>query len=141
MLKETSFRWHTRKETNIPSNPIKSEFCIVDFRNGIGRMYKIKPICAQNADGMLNESVGYKYFVFFCCNVRLASEEDRKRDFFSFSEYAVYVVTLETFIAIFDTMEDAKKRAYTQYKHHSGYVLSHVVDDIEKETQKHFIVE
>ena len=141
MLKEIDFKWKIRRANNIPENPIECEFCLVDYGNGKGKLYKVKPLYAQNTDGLSDVKGGYRYFVFFDCSVRLATEEDREREFFSFCEYAGYVITSESFISVFDTMEDAKKRAYTQYRHHFGYVLPHVVDDIEKETRNHFVIQ
>ena len=140
MLKETDFQWKVRRANNIPTNPIECEYCIVDHGDGCGQMYSVHPLYSQNTDGLINREDGYKYFVLYVCKVKLATEEDQGRDFFSFSDYSGYVVVSETFIAVFDTMDDAKKRAFTQYKHHFGYVLPHIVNDIEKETQNHFVV-
>jgi len=138
MLNETNFIWHTWHENGIPSNPIQFWYCIVDYGDGTGKMYVVEPHHAQDSNGLCNISAGYKYFVFFVCNVKLATLEEQEN--FLCLVYYGYVMTSKDFIAVFDTPEDAKKRAYTQYVHHFGYVLPHVVDDAEAVTGKHFVV-
>ena len=140
MLKETDFKWQVRHANNIPGNPIDCHFCIVDCGDGTGKMYMVEPMYAQDTNGVVKGTAEHKYFVFFACTVRLATEEDKKQPLHSCMTYSGYVITSKTLIAIFDTMEDAKKRAYTQYAHHFGYVLPYVVDDIDAETRKHFVV-
>lgn len=139
MLNESDFRWHIRRANNIPSNPVDCEYCIVHHGNGTGKMYVVQPQYAQTPEGLVKSSEGYKYFVFFDCNVQLASAEGGD-PFPSWSTYSGYAVTSKSFIAIFDNVEDAKKRAYTQYAHSFGYVLPHIVDDIDAATRNHFVV-
>lgn len=138
MLNETSFIWHTWHTNGIPSNPIQFWYCIVDHGDGTGKMYVVEPHYAQDPSGFCDTSAGYKYFVFCDCNVKLATPEEQKEPFCW--NYSGYVMTSKSFIAIFDTPEDAKKRAYTQYAHHFGYVLPHMVDDVDAVTAKHFVV-
>lgn len=141
MVKETDFKWKIRHSNNIPTNPVQSEYCIIDLGNGKGKLYMIEPHYPQNTDGLTNQENGPKYFVFFDCDARLPTKEEQETDLLDWVGYSGYILTSKTLIAIFDTMDDAKKRAYTQYRHHYGYVLSHFVDDVEAETQKHSVVE
>ena len=138
MLKESEFKWLARHMNNIPENPLDCEYCIVDFGDGTGKMYVVRPLYAQDTNGVIQRD-RYKYFVFLDCRVRLAKAKERAYPD-SMSLYSGYQKLDETLIAVFDTMEDAKKRAYTQYAHHFGYVLRHVVDDIEEATRNHFVV-
>lgn len=140
MLKETDFKWLVHRANNIPDNPIDCHYCIVDHGDGTGKMYMVKPMYAQDANGVIKRGAEYKYFVFFDCSVRLATAEEKEP--FSFcTTYSGYVIKSKSLIAIFDTMDDAKKRAYKQYAHLFGYVMPHIIDDIEGETKKHFVVE
>ena len=141
MVKETDFKWKIRHSNNIPTNPVQSEYCIVDLGNGKAKLYMVEPHYPQGTDGLTNRENGPKYFVFYACDARPPNEEEQKMDFFDWITYGGYILTSKTLIAIFNAMDDAKKRAYTQYKHHFGYVLSHFVDDVEEETRKHFVVE
>ena len=141
MLKEVDFKWLVRHTNNIPENPIDCFYCIVGLGDGTGKMYVVEPMYAQDPNGLFKKSSGYKYFLFFDCNVRPATAEDEKQLFHSYTTYSGYVVTSRSFIAVFDTQEDAQKRAYTQYTHHFGYVMPHIIEDIEEETKKHFVVE
>lgn len=141
MLKETDFKWKIRHSNNISTNPVQSEFCVIDLGNGKGKLYMVESHYPQNTDGLTNQENGYKYFVFFACDARRPTEEEQEMDFLEWIAYGGYILTSKTLIAIFDTMDDAKKRAYAQYKHHFGYVLSHFVDDVKAETQKHSVVE
>lgn len=138
MLKESDFNWLVRRVNNIPENQIDCYYCIVDIGDGTGKMYVVKPLYAQDAEGW-SVPGEYKYFVFFDCSVRLATEKERKYPY-SMMLYSGYCMTSETLIAVFDTMDVAQKRAYNQYAHHFGYVLPHVADDIEEKAQKHFVV-
>lgn len=140
MLKETDFRWLEKRVNNIPQNPIECEYCIVDLGNGTGKMYIVEPVFAQDPQGYVDQKDGYRYFVFFDCSVKLASEEERTEWFYSGCNYSGYLVTSRSFIAIFDTMEDAKTRAYTQYSHIFGYVLPDVVDNAGELIKEHFVV-
>ena len=141
MIQEKDFKWKIRYANNIPNNPVQCEFCIIDLGNGKSKLYMIEPHYPQNTDGLTDQTGGHRYFVFFDCDARLPNEEEQKIDFFDWITYGGYILTSKTLIAIFDTMDDAKKRAYAQYKHHFRYVLSHFVDDIEAETQKHSVVQ
>ena len=141
MIQEKDFKWKIQHSNNIPTNPVECEFCIIDKGDGTGKLYMVEPHYPQNTDGITNQENGHKYFVFFVCDARLPTEEEKKDIFFEWSTYVGYILTSKDFIAVFDTMEDAEKRAYMQYRHHYGYVLSHFVDDTEKETRKHFVVE
>lgn len=141
MVKETDFKWKIRHSNNIPTNPVQCEFCIVDLGGGKGKLYMIEHHYPQNTDGLINRENGYKYFIFFVCDARLPTGEEQEKDFFEWVTYGGYILTSKTLIAIFDTMDDAKKRAYTQYKHHFGYVLSHIVDDVEEATRKRSVVQ
>lgn len=138
MLKETDFKWLVRHMNNIPENPLDCEYCIVDCGDGTGKRYVVRPLHAQNTNGVIQLGQ-YKYFVFLDCRVRLAKAKERSYPD-SMSLCAGYRKTDETLIAVFDTMEDAKKRAYTQYAHHFGYILRHIVDNIEEATRNHFVV-
>ena len=140
MVKENDFQWMIGHANNILTNPVRSEFCIVDLGDGTGKLYMVEPHYPQNTDGLINQKNGYQYFVFFSCDARLPTEEEKEKGFLDWIAYGGYILTSKTLIAIFDTMDDAKKRAYTQYKHHFGYVLSYFVDDVETETQKHSVV-
>ena len=139
MLKENDFKWLTRRANSIPTNPVDCYYCIVDTGDGTGKMYVVKPLHAQNTGGMVKAKQGYKYFVFLDCSVQRVPTDQRNFPH-SMSLYSGYRVVSETLIAVFDTVEDAKKRAYTQYTHHFGNVLPHVVDDTTALTQKHFVV-
>lgn len=138
MLKETDFKWHVRHANNIAENPIDCHYCIIDRGNGVGEMYVVKPLYAQNVEGWTRPD-RYKYFVFLSCTVRLASAREQIYPD-SMMLYSGYCKTSETLIAVFDTLEEAKKRAYTQYAHHFGYVTPHIVDNIDVEIRKHFVV-
>ncbi|MBR5884214.1 MAG: hypothetical protein IKZ17_03175 [Bacteroidaceae bacterium] len=140
MLKETDFKWLLRYKNNIKENPIDCFYCIVDRGDGTGKMYVVEPMYAQDPNGLFNKASAYKYFVFFDSNVSLATEEDKKQPFHSYTTYSGYVAASHSFIAVFDTLEDAQKRAYTQYAHHFGCVMPHIIDDIEEETRKYFVV-
>ena len=140
MLMETDFKWLIHHANNIPGNSIDCHYCLVDQGNGTGKMYMVEPMYAQDTNGVVKRGAEHKYFVFFACTVRLATDEDKKQPLHSSRTYSGYVITSKTLIAIFDTRGEAKKRAYTQYMHHFGYVLPHVMDDIEGETQKHYVV-
>lgn len=129
-----------RRVNNITENPIDCYHCIVDLGDGTGKMYMVKPMYAQDTNGAIKKASGYKYFMFFDCNVRPATAEDEKQPFHSCTTYSGYVVTSRTFIAVFDTLEDTQKQAYTQYVHLFGYVMPHIIDAIEEETEKHFVV-
>ena len=141
MLQESDFVWLVRHKNNIAENPIDCYYCVVDQSNGAGKMYMVEPMYTQDTNGVIKREAEYKYFVFFDCSVRVATEEDKKQPFHSGMTYSGYVLTSKSLIAVFDTLEDAKTRAYTQYAHHYGYVMPHVVDGIEAETKKHFVVE
>lgn len=140
MLNEKDFKWLTRCENNIVENPVDCYYCIVDTGDGTGKMYIVKPLHAQNTDGMVKAKQGYKYFVFLDCSVERVPT-DQQNFPHSMSLYSGYRKVSEALIAVFDTLEEAKLRAYTQYAHHYGYVLPHVVDDTTALTRTHFIVE
>lgn len=139
MLKEANFKWHTWHVGGISTNPIDFWYCIVDYGNGEGKMYVVEPHYAQDPNGVII-SDDYKYFVFCVCNVKRTAPEEATKSFRFFIKHSGYVMTSKHFIAIFDTMEDAKKRAYTQYRHLFGYVMAHIVDDVDAATKKHFVV-
>lgn len=138
MIKEKDLKWHIKRVNNIETNPIDSEYCIVDQGGGTGRMYRIQPMYPADYTGLRNQKNGYKYFIFFECSVRKATDEELLK--YKPIHYSCYLILSESLIQVYDTMEDAKKRAYEQYKHIYGYVLSHVVDDTEESTKCHFIV-
>ena len=108
MLKENDFKWLTRRANNIPTNPVDCYYCIVDTGDGTGKMYVVKPLHAQNTDGMVKEKQGYKYFVFLDCSVQRVPTDQRNFPY-SMSLYSGYRMVSETLVSVFDTIEDAKK--------------------------------
>lgn len=138
MIKEKDLKWHIKRVNNIETNPIDSEYCIVDRGGGTGRMYRIQPMYPADPFGLINRKTNFKYFIFFECSVRKAIDEELMK--YKAIHYSGYLVLDETLIQVYDTMDEAKKRAYEQYRHIYGYALSHVVEDIEEATKNHFIV-
>lgn len=138
MLKETDFKWHVRHVNNIPENPIDCYYCIIDYGDGTGKMFVVKPLHAQDTSGLTLPG-GHRYFVFYDCLVRPVEPEEQAYPY-SLVLYSGYEIRLQTLVAVFDTLDDAKKRAYTQYAHLFGYVLPHVVEDAEQTISKHFVV-
>lgn len=65
MIKECDFKWHIKYENNIETNPIESEYCILDTGRGIGRMYHIQPMRKADCTCLKKMEDPFKYFIFF----------------------------------------------------------------------------
>ena len=139
MIDESMLKWHKKYVNNIETNPIECLYCIIDYGDGNGRMYRIQAMRKADYNGRIEIKDGYKYFLFFESYVKKADTEildGLERN----SYYLGYQVESETLIQIYDSMEDAKRRAYVQYYAIYGYCLSEAGDDVEEMTKTHFVV-
>lgn len=139
MIEERDFIWKERKVNNIETNPLDCYYCIVDVGD-CARIYSIMPQYPVDEQGLtiLGEP---ELYIFFEDIAYKSSNEDKKDFFYKNCNYDGYLINgNKCFIRAFKTLEEAKKRAYFQYKAIYGYALSYIVDDINDATKKHFVV-
>jgi hypothetical protein len=140
MLAEKDFIWHERHENNISTNPLGEYYCIVDFGDG-ARKYAIRPQYPSKDGVVIDRTSDPELFILFEATGRRATDEDKSYPFYSSVHCNDYLFHHESFIRAFKTMEEAKARAYVQYRAIFGYVLSHMNQDIDEATKQHFCVE
>ena len=139
MIKESDLKWRTRYINNMKSNGVECFYSIIDYGNGEGRMFWIQPMMSADYKGMINVDAGYKYYCFFESSVKKKGL-DAYAKFFNCRSYSGYSRVTDTLIQVYDSLEDAKKRAYVQYFHIYGYVVSSIGSDSEETTKNHFVV-
>lgn len=139
MIEEKDFIWKERKTNNIPTNPLDCFYCIIDVGDS-ARLYSIQPQYPLD-ENCIKTSDEPELYILFEDVVRKATTEDRDYFFYEESNYDGYVFNgNKYFVRAFNNLEDAKKQAYKQYKAIYGFVLSHIVDDINEATKNHFVV-
>ena len=136
MLKEHEFQWIERKTNNIKTNPLDGYCCIIDTED-CARLYIIKPQYPEIKQCCIDSSMDPELYILFEATGHKATEEDKKHVFYDAINYNGYMFSNETFIRAYKTLEDAKARAYINYKMIYGYVLAHIVDNVEDATGKH----
>ena len=139
MLTEKDFVWKEHHENNIDSNPLGEYYCIVDCGT-YARKYSIVPQYPSKDGICVDRSQEPEYYILFETSGHKATKFDRESSFYQYCHFDDYMFERESFIRVFTTLEDAKKRAYTQYTHIFGYVLSHIENNTELATQHHFVV-
>lgn len=140
MLNIEDFIWKEHKANNISTNPLEEWYCIVDLGNGNAKKYSIKPQYPSKDGICINSDDKPEYYIFFESNGSLATEKDKKSFTYKSCNYDGYIFEMETFIRVFTSLEDAKNRAYYNYKAIFGYCLSHITDDVEKATKEHKVI-
>ena len=139
MLNLCDFVWKKHYENNILTNPMGCYYCIIDCGTH-ARRYSIVPQYPSTDGVSVNRSVSPEYYILFESTGHKATEIEKSQSFYDMCHYDDYVFEGDTFIRVFTSLDEAKRRAYTQYKAIYGYVLSNVVKDIEESTKHHFSV-
>lgn len=138
MIEEKDLKWHIKHANNIESNPIVSEYCIIDYGDGEGRIYEILMMQKADYTGLTHIQDEYKYFCFFECFVKKIEEPMSWFD--TIEHYSGYEIRHKTLIQVYDTLDEAKKRAYYQYTHIFDYVVQEAGLNAEEESKLHFVV-
>ena len=136
MLKEHELQWIERKTNNIETNPLDGYCCIIDTED-CARLYFIQPQYPEIEKYCINSNANPELYILFEATGHKATEEDKKHVFYDAINYKGYLFNNKTFIRAYKTLEEAKARAYINYKMIYGYVLAHIVDDVEGATSKH----
>lgn len=138
MLKKEDFSWRAHHANNIPTNPIDEYYCIIDV-GAHARKYSIEEQFPLRENGCIcPDEDSPEYYILFESTGAKATDEDKKKMFYKESEFDGYVFSHNSFIRVFKTIEEAKEAAYEQYRAIYGFVLAHIVDDVEEATNKHF---
>lgn len=146
MLKKEDFSWKVHHANNIPTNPIDEYYCIIDV-GAHARKYSIEEQFPLRENGCIcPDEDSPEYYILFESTGAKATDEDKKKMFYKESESECFTATLfdgyvfshNSFIRVFKTIEEAKEAAYEQYKAIYGFVLAHIIDDVEEATSKHF---
>jgi hypothetical protein len=139
MIKETDMKWHEHYENNIQTNPIGEYYCIVDLGER-ARKYGIAPQHPSIDGIVIDRNQDPELFILFESIGRKATDEDKQEIFYDSVNYDGYVFENERFVRAFRTLDEAKKRAYVQYRAVFGYALSHICPHVDDATNKHFVV-
>ena len=139
MIKENEFIWKEHKSNNIDTNPLEEIYCIVDIGDS-AKKYSIKYQMFEGDGFPMNSKDKAQYYILFETNGKKATTDDKKDWFYKSCHYDNYLFKNETFIKVFTSLEEAKKRAYQQYSHIYGGILKYIVDDVEDATKNHFVV-
>ena len=139
MIKETDMQWHEHYENNIQTNPIGEYYCIIDLGES-ARKYGIAPQYPSSNGVVIDRTKEPELYILFEAIGREATDWEKQAVFYNSINYDGYVFEHEKFVRAFKTLEEAKKRAYVQYRAVYGYALSHVCGDVEDATKKHFVV-
>ena len=139
MLEKQDFIWKEHFANNIPTNPLEEYYCIIDCGNN-ARKYSIIP--QYPSDDGISEKTSEKpeCYVFFESIGRKATENDKKNFFYNYIQFDGYIFDKASFIRVYKTLDEAKERAYVQYKAIFQYVLSHIERNTDLATQHHFCV-
>ena len=140
MLKENDFVWKERTTNNIPTNPFECFYCIVDVGD-CARLFSIEPQYPLDKDGMTLSNDEPEFYILFENIAKKATTIDKDDFFYEESHYSGYIFSgNKGFVRAFKTLEEAKRQAFKQYSAIYGFVLSHIVDDVNIATKKHFVV-
>lgn len=139
MLTEKDFVWKEHYENNINTNPLGEYYCIIDCGN-YAKKYGIVPQYPSKDGVSISLKDKPEYYVLFEANGRKATKADKNKMFYEMYNFDDYVFENTSFVRVFTTLEDAKSRAFFQYKMIFGYVLSHIEANTELATQHHFCV-
>jgi hypothetical protein len=139
MLQKDDFIWKEHHENNIADNPLGEYYCIVDCGN-YARKYSIVPQYPSKDGFCINMSEAPEYYILFEARGNKASDEERQKTFYEMCHFDDYVFEHESFIRVFKTLDEAKDRAYVQYRAIFGYVLPHIEKDVNSATKHHFVV-
>lgn len=139
MLTEKDFVWKEHYSNNINTNPLDEYYCIVDCGN-YARKYGIVPQYPSKDGVTVSLKDDPEYYILFESRGNKASDTDRNKLFYEMCNFDDYLFENPSFIRVFKTLDEAKKRAYVQYKTIFGYVLSHIEANTELATQHHFSV-
>ena len=139
MLTEKDFIWKEHHENNISTNPLGEYYCIVDC-GSYAKKYGIRPQYPSKDGVCVNLNQEPEFYILFETNGHKATERDRDGSFYEYCNFDDYLFERESFIRVFKTLDEAKKRAYVQYKTIFGYVLSHIEANTDLATQHHFSV-
>lgn len=140
MLKIKDFNWTPHYANNIDSNPIEEYYCTIDVGNGHARKYSIQEQYPLIGHFQQDMSQPVQYYILLEAIGHPATDEDKQHIFYGYSNFDDYVFEKSSFIRVYTDLKTAQEGAYEQYKAIYGYVLSHMVDDVEAETQTHFCV-
>lgn len=140
MLKLKDFIWKERKINNLSKYPLEEWYCIIDLGNGMAKKYSIKPQYPSNDGICIDYNEKPEYFIFFEANGALATEEDKKSISYKTKNFDGYLFGRETFIRVYTSLDDAKRRAFYNYNHIFGYCLTCIEDSLDKEINKHIVV-
>lgn len=139
MLNLCDFIWKKHYENNMLTNPISCYYCIIDCGTH-ARRYSIMPQYPSSDGISENRTIDPEYYILFESTGHKATEVEKCQPFYEMCHYDDYLFSGESFIRVFTSLDDAKRRSYAQYKAIYGYALSHVVKDAEENTKHHFSV-
>lgn len=139
MLDREDFIWKKHYENNINTNPLGEHYCIVDCGD-YARKYSIVPQYPSDDGICVKMSEPPEYYILFESRGRKASDADKTKPLYEMYHFDDYLFENSSFIRVFKTLEEAKKRAYVQYKTIFGYVLSHIEPNTALATKHHFCV-
>jgi len=138
VIKEADLRWHIKYVNDIESNPKECEYCIIDCGDDTGRMFRVEVMPKADSNGRIKMEEE-PYFCFYESSVKKVETENAD-DCKRCSLYSGYRMINDTLIQVYDSKEDAKKRAYTQYYAIYRYCLDVAGYDIEETTKSHFVI-
>ena len=137
LCKREDMHWKEWRANNIDSNPIEELYCILDC-DTYARKYSIVPQYPSTDGVCVYRDQEPEYYILFEASGHKATEEEQQAIFYQQMNYSGYLFKTPSFIRVFKTLDDAKKRAYHQYTAVYGYVASHFDVDIDK---SHFFVQ
>lgn len=140
MIRKEDFVWKEHRVNNIDTNPIENIYCIIDVGES-ARRYSIQPQYPLHKEGYI-DTINDKpeLYILFEDIGRKATIEEKNNWICKSNLYDDYCFNGKGFIRAFKTLEEAKEQAYKQYIAIFGYALSHIVDDVEDATKKHFVI-
>jgi len=141
MLTEKDFIWKEHKANNIPTNPLEEYYCLIDLKDCV-RKYSIVPQYPEIDTCCIDTKADPELYILFEAVGDRATDEDKERYSFIYesNNYDGCLFKKKSFVRAYKTMEEAKKRAYLQYRMIYGFALSHIVDDVEASTKDHICI-
>lgn len=139
MIKESEFVWKEHKVNNIETNPLDEIYCIVDV-GSCAKKYSIKYQMEDGSRSANSSDEKAKYYILFETHGQKATVQDKEDFFYKLSNVDGYVFGHETFIKVFEDLDEAKHQGYKQYSCIYGGVLHYFTENIDKATKDHFVV-
>lgn len=142
MVKLEDMVWHEKCVNNIDENPLEEYYCLIDVGEGCVRKYSIKPQYPLEDDSLIieNHSKEPELYILFESRCHYASEKEKKLWYYSFNCVKGCIEDDVVFIRAFKDIEDAKKRAFFQYRAIYGYAFSYVTDSVDEATKEHKVI-